>query len=92
MDQYVAFERVIDDKAETALRQLEELSQRDTKALYSLAMNYTELNRIDEAISALQKCFEMREERMVWLKVEPRFANLRADMRFQELLQKMNLE
>ncbi len=80
------------EKSEIALRQLEELSQRDTKALYSLAMNYTELNRIDEAISALQKCFEMREERMLWINVEPRFANLRTDARFQELLQKMNLK
>lgn len=80
------------DKAETALRQLEELSQRDTKALYSLAMNYTEFNRVDEAVWTLQKCFEMREERMVWLNVEPRLANLRSDFRFQELVQKMNLK
>lgn len=80
------------EKAVENLRQLEELAQTDTKALYSLTMNYTELNRIDEAIWSLQKCFEMREERMVWINVEPRFANLRNDARFQELLQKMNLK
>jgi len=39
----------------------------------------------------LQKCFELREERMMWLKVEPRFAGLRNDARFQELLRKMKL-
>jgi len=79
------------DKAEDAFRRLEELSQTDTKALYSLAMNYAELDRIDEAFWALQKCFEMREERMIWIKVEPRFVHLRGDGRFQELLRKMKL-
>ncbi len=79
------------EKADENLKQLEELSQTDTKALYSLAENYTERGRFDEAIAVLQKCFELREERMIWLKVEPRFADLRNDARFQELLQKMNL-
>lgn len=52
------------DKANETLQQLEKLSQADTKALYSLAMNYAELGRADEAIFALQKCFELLEERM----------------------------
>lgn len=79
------------EKADEALKKLEVLAEKDSKALYSLAMNYAELNRVDEAISALQKCFEMREERMVWLNIEPRFANLKNDSRFQELLKKMKL-
>ncbi|HVE58012.1 MAG TPA: winged helix-turn-helix domain-containing protein [Pyrinomonadaceae bacterium] len=79
------------EKADENLRQLEELSQTDTKALYSLAENYTERGRFDEALAVLQKCFELREERMIWLKVEPRFEDLRNDARFQELLRKMNL-
>lgn len=79
------------EKADENLRQLEELSQTDTKALYSLAENYTERGRFEEALAVLQKCFELREERMMWLKVEPRFADLRNDARFQQLLQKMNL-
>ena len=79
------------DQAEIALRQLEELAQTDTKALYSSAMNYAELNRIDDAITALQKSFELREERMAWINVEPRFANMRTDARFLELVQKMRL-
>jgi hypothetical protein len=39
----------------------------------------------------LEKCFEMREERMMWIKVEPRFANLKDNSRFHEILRKMNL-
>lgn len=79
------------DKTGETLLHLEKLSQSDTKALYSLAMNYGELGRADEAILALHKCFELREERMVWLNVEPRFNNLRNDERFKEILTKLNL-
>ncbi len=80
------------DKADVALKQLETLSQTDSKALYSLTMNYAEMGHIDEAIAALQKCRDMHEERMVWLNMEPRFANLRSDERFQNIVQKMGLK
>lgn len=79
------------DKSNALLKELETQSLTDTKSLYSLAVNYAELGRIDEAITALQKCVDEREERMMWLSVEPRFANLRNDPRFQDLLRKMNL-
>ena len=79
------------EKADEALRQLEQLAQSDTKALYSLAVNYAELGRTDDAVWALQKCFEQREERIVWIKVEPRLANVRNDARVQELARKLRL-
>ena len=53
------------EKADEKLKQLEELSQTDAKALYSLAENYTERRRFDEAIGVLEKCFDVREERMM---------------------------
>ncbi|CAN5247870.1 hypothetical protein BH10ACI1_BH10ACI1_11680 [soil metagenome] len=77
------------EKSSALLQELETQSLTDTKPLYSLAVNYAELGRLDEAIAALQKCFDEREDRMMWLNVEPRFANLRGDSRFQELLKKM---
>lgn len=79
------------EKADEKLRQLEELSRTEPKALYALAENYAERGRFDDALAALEKCFEQREERLIWLKVEPRFAALRGDARFLEILQKMNL-
>ena len=79
------------EKADEALRQLEQLAQSDTKALYSLAMNYAELDRTDDAVWALQKCFEQREERIVWVSVEPRFVNIRSDARLQDIMRKMRL-
>lgn len=80
------------EKADEMLRELEAQSRTDKKALYSLAMNYAELGRREEALAALEKCFEMREHRIIWLAVEPRFANLKNEPRFQELLKKMRLD
>ncbi len=80
------------EKADEVLRQLEAQSRTDSKALYSLAMNYAETENIDGAIKALEKCFEMHEERMVWLKAEPRFAPLQGDPLFQQLVRRMNLQ
>ncbi len=79
------------EKASETLKMLEGSAGTDTQALYSLAENYAEMGRIDEAIAALEKCFDMREERMAWINAEPRFANLKTDLRFQKILRKMNL-
>ena len=80
------------NKAAEVLRQLEQLAQSDTKALYSLAMNYAELGRIDDALWALEKCFELREERIVWINVEPRFAVLRNNSRLQAIATRIGLK
>jgi DNA-binding winged helix-turn-helix (wHTH) protein/tetratricopeptide (TPR) repeat protein len=79
------------EKADAMLRELEIQSHTDKKALYSLAMNYAELGRVEEAITALETCFETREQRMMWVSVEPRFANLKNEPRFRQLLGKMRL-
>lgn len=79
------------EKRDQRLKQLEELARTDTKALYALAENYAELGRTIDALAALEKCIEVREERMMWLKVEPRLASLKGNARFAGLLQKMNL-
>ena len=79
------------DKAREMQDYLKKLAAKDSKALYFLVMNYSELGRTDEAIAALQKCLELREDRMVWTKDEPRFAGIKNDQRFQAILRKMNL-
>lgn len=78
-------------KRDERLKQLEKLAQTDTKALYALAENYAELGRTDEALAALNKCIDVREERMMWLKVEPRFVHLKGNTRFDGILRRMNL-
>jgi DNA-binding winged helix-turn-helix (wHTH) protein/tetratricopeptide (TPR) repeat protein len=70
---------------------LQKMAQTDAKSLYFLAMHDSETNRRDAALAALQKCLELREERITWTKDEPRFANLKDDGRFREILRRMNL-
>lgn len=79
------------EKAGAMLKELEIQSHTDKKALYSLAMNYAELGRAEEAITALGNCFAVHEQRMIWVRVEPRFATLRNEPRFRQILGKMRL-
>ncbi len=76
-------------KAGEHLQKLEEMSKENSKADYSLAINYAELGRTDDAFAALEKCFKLREERLVWINVEPRLTALRDDPRFRDLVEKM---
>ncbi len=79
------------DKAGEQMKQLEEISVSNSKAVYSLAIIYSELGRTDEAIAALERCYDEREERLVWMNVEPRLASIRHDARFHQLLERMQL-
>ena len=80
-----------DGEAKEMQTHLKQLATKDPKALYFLVMHYSELGQKDEALAALQKCYELREERMVWTKDEPRFAGIKDDPRFLAILRKMNL-
>jgi DNA-binding winged helix-turn-helix (wHTH) protein/TolB-like protein len=76
----------------TAMRnRLKKLAEKDPKSLYFLALHDSELGRTDEAVAALWKCIELREERVVTTKDEPRFSAIKDDPRFHAILQKINL-
>jgi tetratricopeptide (TPR) repeat protein len=78
-------------KAVETRNHLKQLAKKDPKSLYFLALHYSELGRTDEAFAALQTCLELREDRMLWTKDEPRFSAIEDDPRFQEILQKLKL-
>jgi DNA-binding winged helix-turn-helix (wHTH) protein/TolB-like protein len=78
-------------KAKRIIRYLEGEARHSTYAAYNLAMVYAELGQQDAAIDLLQRCFDGHDDRLVWIKVEPRFASLRGDARFQDILRRMNL-
>lgn len=79
------------DKATEMRNRLKKMAEKDPKSLYFLALHDSELGRTDEAVAALQKCLELREDRMVWTKDEPRFSAIKDDPRFQGILQKLSL-
>jgi DNA-binding winged helix-turn-helix (wHTH) protein/TolB-like protein/Tfp pilus assembly protein PilF len=78
-------------RSEEMIDHLKRLATTNSESVYRLAQVYAELGRPDEAIDMLEKCFEDRDDRMVWLKVEPHFDRLRNDSRFQTLMSKMRL-
>jgi len=78
-------------KATEMRNRLKKLAEKDPKSLFFLALHDTEIGRTDEAVAALRKCIDLREERVVTIKDEPRFSALKDDPRFREILQELNL-
>ena len=74
------------------LEYLERQAKDDSENEYRLAMAYAELDRAEDAINHLQRCFIAHDDRLVWLRVETCFDSLRSDARFHELLHKMKLD
>ena len=53
---------------------------------------YTRLGQNDKALDQLELALEKREGALVYLKVNPKFDNLRSDPRFADILKEMGLE
>jgi tetratricopeptide (TPR) repeat protein len=62
----------------------------EDKTSYPLAEIYARLGKNDEAITQLNRLYEVRDHQMAQLKVNPTFDNLRSDSRFQKLMSRMN--
>jgi len=56
---------------------------------YAIAVIYAGLGETDEALKWLEIACDERATWMIFLKVHPYFDNLRAEPRFQELLQRL---
>jgi hypothetical protein len=55
---------------------------------YNIAMIYNGLDERDKALTWLEQAYEKRDQKMVFLKVEPKWNNLRGDPRFQDLMRR----
>jgi hypothetical protein len=55
-------------------------------------MIYNGLGDTDKAFKWLGKGFAERDPKMAFLKVEPKWKNLRSEPRFIELMRRMNFE
>jgi serine/threonine protein kinase/Flp pilus assembly protein TadD len=79
------------DKANKALDELREMSRRSYVSPYLFAVVYVGLGDKEQAFASLDKAVQDRSFFLIWLKVEPLFDPLRADPRFQDLLQRIGL-
>ncbi len=57
---------------------------------HNIALVYIGLGEPEEALAWLERAFEQRDGRMVFLKVEPKWNDLRGNPRFQDLLQRLS--
>jgi TolB-like protein/Flp pilus assembly protein TadD len=79
------------EKALEALEELKKLSAERYVSAYNIAIIYTGLGDTERALAWLDKAFDNRDVWLVWLGVNPRFARLRRDARFTELLKRIGL-
>ena len=56
---------------------------------YNIAMVYNGLGEREETLAWLERGYRQKEPRMVFLKAEPKWNNLRDDPRFQDLLRRV---
>jgi TolB-like protein/class 3 adenylate cyclase/Tfp pilus assembly protein PilF len=77
-----------------AVKILEELLARGTHRYipsYWIALVYTGLGDVEQALTWLEKAGDERSSWIVWIAVEPRFDGLRSQPRFVSLLRRMGL-
>jgi hypothetical protein len=67
------------------------LSEKRHVSPYNVAMICNGLGESDEALAWLERGYREREPRMVFLKAEPKWNNLRDYPRFQDLVRRIGL-
>jgi tetratricopeptide (TPR) repeat protein len=80
------------EDARVILRELEERAKVRYLASCALAQLYLALGEKEKALDMLEASFTNRDALMTFLKVDPRWDELRSEPRFIELLTKMNLD
>ncbi len=78
------------EKARIILKELVNLSDEKYVPPYNFALIYNALGNSEKALNYLEKGFNEKDVRMAFLKVEPKWNNLRNEARFIALMQRMN--
>ena len=79
-------------EAKQVLDELTTISNQRCVPPYNMAIIYTGLEEKEQALAWLEKAYEDRDVRLVFLKVEPKWDVLRADERFISLIRRVGLE
>jgi adenylate cyclase len=90
---YLGYAYALNGQKEKAMEMLDELNRlagRRFVTPFCQALVYLGLRDNTKAIDWLEKAYQERSVWMGWLKVEPMYAPLRSDPRFQALYKKMN--
>ena len=79
-------------EARAVLEELLKLSTTRYVPPYKIAFIYNALDMRNKALGWLEKAYEQRDPQMTFLKVEPKWNNLRNEPRFVDLMKHMNLQ
>ncbi len=80
------------NEAQALLNELLKLSTTRFVPPNHLAMIYNGLGKTEKSLEWLETAFEQRDPKVVFLKVEPKWNNLRNEQRFIELMRRMNFD
>jgi len=77
------------DEAQNALAELRRLAGKKFVTSYGVALVHAGLGQKDSAFAWLNKAFDERSHWLVWLRLDPRWKELRSDPRFAELVSRV---
>ena len=78
-------------KALEIVDELLALTEQYSPPLVQAAIVYLELGETEKAFSLIEKALAVKDDRLLWIKVNPRFERLRSDGRYKALLNRLNL-
>jgi Flp pilus assembly protein TadD len=78
-------------EARLLLDDLKQLSAHEYVSAANVALIYAGLGEKDQAFAWLDKAYEQRAFQLQWIKLDPRWDNLRSDSRFQDLFRRIGL-
>lgn len=79
-------------EARVMLEEVIKLSARRHVPPYHVALIHHGLGDRDETFASLEQAFAQRDLKLVFLKVEPKWNNLRGDSRFQDLMRRVGFQ
>jgi len=80
------------NEAKDICDELRKLSKKETVTPYYLARIYAGLEKSENSIECLRKCYEERDASLAFLKTDPVWDNLRHDPGFVDLIKKMGFD
>ena len=78
-------------RARGLLKRIAKLESRGEASPVSVAIVHAGLNELDEAFEWLRRAYKQRSGRLIYLKANPIFDDLRRDKRFEPLVRKIGL-
>ena len=79
------------EEAQKTLHELNTLSKQKYVTSYGVALVYAGLGEKNLALQWLEKSYMERSHWLVWLKLDPRWDNIRSDPHFQDIVRRVGL-